>query len=110
MRGMNGAGALLASLMLVAGGGAFAEELPISHNLPAALAMQAATAAVESCAGQGYLVTATVVDRAGLVKAMLRGDGATPHTSDSSRGKAYTMVTFGPLTKLDTMTEISQRF
>src|SRR5437868_4253198 len=105
MRALNRAAAILAALALAGGGGALAQGLPVSHDLPAALAVEAAIAAVESCAGQGYRVTATVVDRAGLVKAMLRGDGATPHTSDSSRGKAYTMVTFGPLTKLDTMTE-----
>ena len=35
-------------------------------------------------------MTAAVVDRAGHVKAMARGDNAGPHTVDSSRRKAYT--------------------
>ncbi len=35
-------------------------------------------------------MSATVVDRAGQIKAIQRADGAGPHTIDSSRRKAYT--------------------
>jgi uncharacterized protein GlcG (DUF336 family) len=35
-------------------------------------------------------VSASVVDRAGVLRAMMRADGAGPHTVDSSRKKAYT--------------------
>jgi len=35
-------------------------------------------------------VNTSVVDRAGVLRAMLRADGAGPHTVDSSRKKAYT--------------------
>ena len=51
---------------------------------------QAANAAIQKCASNGYLVTATVVDSAGLVIAVVRTDGAAPHTIDASRRKAYT--------------------
>ena len=53
-------------------------------------ALKAARAALARCEADGYRVTVTVVDAGGTVKAVLRGDGAGPHTTDSSRKKAYT--------------------
>jgi uncharacterized protein GlcG (DUF336 family) len=55
-----------------------------------ALAAEAAGAAVAECQAKGFAVSATVMDRAGLIKAVHRADGAGPHTLDSSRRKAYT--------------------
>jgi uncharacterized protein GlcG (DUF336 family) len=40
------------------------------------LALKAAETAVASCAAHGWVVTATVVDPAGLVTVRLRGDHA----------------------------------
>jgi uncharacterized protein GlcG (DUF336 family) len=68
----------------------FAEELPREASLPLALASKAVAAAVEKCKKDGYRVSAAVVDRAGVLKALMRGDGAGPHTTDSSSKKAYT--------------------
>lgn len=62
------------------------------RNLPLALAHDIALGAVEACAAKNYNVTATVVDRAGVVRAVLRADRAGPHTVDASRAKAYTSV------------------
>jgi uncharacterized protein GlcG (DUF336 family) len=45
---------------------------------------------LEACKKDGYRVSVSVVDRAGVLRAMGRGDGAGPHTVDSSRKKAYT--------------------
>ena len=67
-----------------------ADELPRHAMLPLALASQAALAAVEKCRQDGYRVSAAVVDRGGVVKALLREDGAGPHTTDSATKKAYT--------------------
>jgi uncharacterized protein GlcG (DUF336 family) len=67
-----------------------ADELPKESVLPAALAGKAAQAALDFCKKDGYRVSASVVDRAGVLRAMLRADGAGPHTVDSSRKKAYT--------------------
>jgi uncharacterized protein GlcG (DUF336 family) len=67
-----------------------ADELPREATLPVAMASKAAAVALEKCKQDGYRVTVTVVDRAGGVKAVLRGDGAGPHTTSSSRKKAYT--------------------
>ncbi len=48
----------------------------------------------------GYNVTATVVDRAGVVRAVLRADNAGPHTVDAARRKAFTSAS----TRLPTST------
>ena len=70
--------------------GVWAAELPRESVLPLSLAVKAAGAAVEQCTKDGYRVSVAVVDRAGVVRALLREDGAGPHTVDSSRKKAYT--------------------
>ena len=54
------------------------------------LANQIAAATVAACQANGHAVTATVVDRAGGVRAVQRADNAGPHTLDASRLKAYT--------------------
>ena len=69
---------------------AAAEELPREGVLPLSLATKAATAAVDKCTRDGYRVSAAVVDRAGVLRILLRADGAGPHTVDSSSKKAYT--------------------
>lgn len=69
---------------------ALADELPKESVLPLAAANKAIHAAVESCKKDGYRVSVSVVDRAGVLRAMGRSDGAGPHTVDSSRKKAYT--------------------
>lgn len=88
-----GCAGLLAGALLAAGclGAAHAaDELPKESVLPVALAGKAAQAALDACKKDGYRVSASVVDRAGVLRAMLRADGAGPHTVDSSRKKAYT--------------------
>lgn len=54
------------------------------------LAQQIASASVAACAASGYAVTATVVDRSGGVRAVLRADTAGPHTLAASERKAWT--------------------
>ena len=70
--------------------GVSAAELPRETVLPLSLATKAAEAAVAQCTKDGYRVSVAVVDRAGVVRALFREDGAGPHTVDSSRKKAYT--------------------
>jgi uncharacterized protein GlcG (DUF336 family) len=60
------------------------------RSVSLALAQEIAQATVEACAGKNFSVTATVVDRAGLVRAVLRADRAGPHTIEASRAKAFT--------------------
>jgi len=81
-----------------------AEGLPIETVLPLSLAAEAAQAALAACDKEGYRVSAAVTDRDGLVRILLRGDGAGPHTLDSSSRKAYTAASLrratGDLAKL----------
>ena len=67
-----------------------AEDLPREAVLPVSLAVKATSAALDKCTKDGYRVSVAVVDRAGVLRALLRGDGAGPHTVDSSSKKAYT--------------------
>ena len=60
------------------------------RNVSLALANQIAAATVAACSANGHNVTATVVDRAGNVRAVQRADSAGPHTLEASRLKAYT--------------------
>lgn len=69
---------------------AWADELPKEGVLPLAMATKAVQAALEACKRDGYRVSASVVDRAGVLRAMGRADGAGSHTVESSRKKAYT--------------------
>ena len=65
-------------------------ELPKEPVLSLGLAQKAANAALAKCEEGEYQVSVAVVDRGGNVKVLLRGDGAGPHTQDSSARKAYT--------------------
>jgi uncharacterized protein GlcG (DUF336 family) len=78
-----------------AAGLAVAQELPTEKVLTQSLAVEAAHAALASCERLGYRVSAAVVDRDGVIIALLRGDGAGPHTIDSSSRKAYTAASMG---------------
>ena len=69
---------------------ASAQSVRNEKNISLELANQIASASVVACAANGYAVTATVVDRAGTVRAVQRADTAGPHTLDASRQKAFT--------------------
>jgi uncharacterized protein GlcG (DUF336 family) len=77
------------------------DELPKETVLPAGLANKAIQASLDACNRAGYRVSVSIVDRAGLLRAMVRADGAGPHTVDSSRKKAYTAASLHrPTTEL----------
>jgi uncharacterized protein GlcG (DUF336 family) len=80
--------AILAALTL-APAAASAQVLQ-ERNISLAVAQELAQATVEACAAKNFNVAATVVDRAGIVRTMLRADRAGPHTIEASRAKAYT--------------------
>ncbi len=85
-------GAALAGVAMM-GSTAVAQTL-LTHRIPAALAMEAASETVSACAKQGYRETAQVVDADGVVIATVRGDGAGAHSLDSALDKAYTAASF----------------
>ena len=61
-------------------------------NLSLAQANALANGAVQACLAKNYQVTVTVVDRAGVIKAVQRTDNAGPHTVKASEMKAYTAL------------------
>ncbi|WP_028997795.1 GlcG/HbpS family heme-binding protein [Azohydromonas australica] len=88
--------ALTAAALATATGLVSAQSAPpapavrTERTLSAELAGQIAVAAVAACQANGHAVAATVVDRSGGVRAVLRADAAGSHTLEASRLKAYT--------------------
>jgi uncharacterized protein GlcG (DUF336 family) len=87
---MNHKSLALAAVAVLLSSTAGAQAVRSERNISLELANQIAAATVADCSAKGYNVTATVVDRAGTVRAVQRADNAGPHTLDSSRLKAYT--------------------
>ena len=81
--------------LMVLGFTAPADAQLLNHkDLSLATALTIATTAMDTCKGQSYRVSVSVVGRAGEVLVQLRGDDASPHTLDFSLRKAYTARTF----------------
>jgi uncharacterized protein GlcG (DUF336 family) len=89
---IKGFAALAASAALASP--AAAQDLLAEKNVSLAMAQTIANAALEKCQSMGYKVSVTVIDRAGLVVVMLRGDGAGLHTPEGADRKAYTARTY----------------
>jgi len=65
-----------------------------SRSLTTETALAAANAALQSCRKQGYQVAVAVVDRSGLVQALLRDRFAGAHTIEVAINKAWTATSF----------------
>lgn len=78
------------TLATLAAGTANAQAVRTEKNMSLELANQIAAQTVAACTANGYAVTATVVDRAGGVRAVQRADNAGPHTVEASLRKAFT--------------------
>ena len=50
--------------------------------------------AIATCAAKGYATSAVVVDADGETLVAMHGDGASVHTMENARRKAYTAMTF----------------
>lgn len=61
-----------------------------TRSIASVTAVQLAQQTVAACSADGYNVSASVVDRSGVLLAMVRADGAGPHTAEASRAKAFT--------------------
>jgi uncharacterized protein GlcG (DUF336 family) len=81
---------LSAAVLLATATLANAQAVRSERNISLDLANQIAAASVAACSARGYNVTATVVDRAGLLRAVQRADNAGPHTIAASQQKAFT--------------------
>jgi uncharacterized protein GlcG (DUF336 family) len=71
-----------------------AQGVLMERQISMPMAKAIAEGAVEQCRTDNYHVTATVLDRAGQVRVILRDDGSSPATIDTSRRKAYTARIF----------------
>jgi Haem-degrading len=93
--GLHSAAVVLVLAAATAPPTARAEDVITLHRLSAALASEAVTEAVASCAKQGYKVSAAILNMDGLPQAVLRGDGATGTSFDAAQDKAYTAIMLG---------------
>jgi uncharacterized protein GlcG (DUF336 family) len=85
---------MMLGLMAAASFAATASPLQ-QPTLSLSVANQLAAAAVQACQSKGYNVSVTVVDRAGLTRAVQRMDNAGQHTVVASYQKAYTSASTG---------------
>src|ERR1700730_5538530 len=78
----------------------FAAPLPVGaalimhKDLSLDIAKTIVEGAIAACNARGYATSAVVVDRDGDTLVAMRGDGASPHTMENARRKAYTAMTF----------------
>jgi uncharacterized protein GlcG (DUF336 family) len=98
---------IFTALSMLTSHAAVAQIAKSGYTLPLSLAIEATTEAIRSCEERGYAVSASVVDPSGVIKLQAKGDHSTIHTQDTSFRKAYTVVTFGPIFKLDTSRQIA---
>jgi uncharacterized protein GlcG (DUF336 family) len=82
-------------------GSAVAQVGERGHSLPLTLALKGATKAIAACEGNGYPVSAVIVDPSGIIKVEVKSDHSTVHTATSAFRNAYTVVTFGPIFRFD---------
>src|SRR5699024_3833775 len=73
---------------------AFAQELNTQKTLSLDVALAIVHGALDQCRADGFRVSVTIVDGAGMIKVQMHDDGASPHTMDFSRKKAYSALTF----------------
>jgi len=97
--------ALLASASIFVAAPALAQAPQVEKNVSMGMALAIIQGTIEQCTKDGYKVSVTVVDKAGVVAGQLRGDGTSPHTMEFSRLKAYT-ARIRNQTSLQTMKEL----
>src|SRR5260221_10203707 len=66
-------------------------QVLMQHDVSLRMALTIAEAALAQC---GINTSVAVVDRAGRLRVLLQGDGASPHNPELARRKAYTARTF----------------
>src|SRR5262245_10383800 len=74
-------------------------RLPTVREIPVAMALENAQAALEACRQKGASIGVSVVDRGGHVIVTLRDDGAAHHTVELAQRKAYTARIFRQTTR-----------
>jgi uncharacterized protein GlcG (DUF336 family) len=77
---------------------AHAQAPQVEKNVSMRMAQAIIDGALEQCAKDGFKVTVAIVDNAGVLHSLVRGDGTAPHTVEVARRKAYTARTRGQTT------------
>lgn len=81
-----------------------AAQVPVMRSLPVALALEAAQAAIASCAARGWPATAVVLDAYGEEQVLLRADRPfTVNDTEIGRRKAYTALNGQPSSAMMTL-------
>jgi len=92
---LKATGIILAIFGIGSASAVSAEESMFStKSLTPEVALELAQEALANCRKQGYQVAVSVVDRAGNLQVTLRDRFAGPHTPETSRGKAWSAVSF----------------
>src|SRR5437660_4756599 len=81
--------AMLAALLMIPSSGS--GQVLMQRDVSLRMALTIAEAALAEC---GISTSVAVVDRAGRIRVLLQGDGASPHNPELARRKAYTARTF----------------
>lgn len=84
---------------MLSASGLHAETVLSVSTISLEAAQKAAAEALRKCQADSYRVAVTVVDRSGIPVLTVRGDGAGPHTLDSSRRKAYSAASLRESTR-----------
>ncbi|MGA8902426.1 GlcG/HbpS family heme-binding protein, partial [Bradyrhizobium sp.] len=92
--GISRAAMILAATSVCALASPASAQLLSHKDLTSSIAMTIAQTAIDTCKGNGYAVSVTVVGRSGEVILQVRGDNTGPHTVENSFRKAYTARTF----------------
>ena len=82
-------GAALAALLMIPSSGR--AQVLTQRDVSLRMALTIAEAALAEC---GVRTSVAVVDRAGRLRVLLQGDGASPHNPELARRQAYTARTF----------------
>lgn len=99
--------AAIVSGALMMSASASAQGVVTTKQISAEVANGIAMAAIEQCRKDGFRVSVAIVDRAGNMQALLRDEGAGPHTPDTARRKAFTSASFG-ITTADFSARVAQ--
>ena len=94
-RSVIAAGGILILVCLVSPGQAHSADIIMVRRMTMELAVDVARAAVQSCRDAGYQASAVVVDRVGIVQAVMRDTLANRFTLQAAEDKANAVILSG---------------
>jgi uncharacterized protein GlcG (DUF336 family) len=89
---------VLVVLAIMSASASASAQLLSERNISLQAARALADASIGCARKSGYDVSVVVVDRAGDLKLLMKGDQANPHNAELARRKAYTARTYGVTT------------